>query len=103
MRDFCIIGLGQFGKILALELNAMGHTIIMITHTMWVVSEYAHRVAVIRDGGIMMDDRTRNVFAEEDRLRESYLRTPHIVSLSNQVGKTVLSLDEMIACTGGSD
>ena len=85
------------------QLNEMGHTIIMITHTMWVVSEYAHRVAVIRDGGIMMDDRTRNVFAEEDRLRESYLRTPHIVSLSNQVGKTVLSLDEMIACTGGSD
>ena len=85
------------------HLNEMGHTIIMITHTMWVVSEYAHRVAVIRDGGIMMDDRTRNVFAEEDRLRESFLRTPHIVSLSNQVGKTVLSLDEMIACTGGSD
>ncbi len=84
------------------QLNESGHTIIMITHTMWVVSEYAHRVAVIRDGEVMMDGRTRDVFAEEEQLQKSFLRTPHIVSLSNQVGKTVLSLDEMINCTGGA-
>ncbi|MCF6335089.1 MAG: energy-coupling factor transporter ATPase, partial [Spirochaetales bacterium] len=35
------------------QLNMAGHTIIMITHTMWVVSEYAHRVAVIRDGRVI--------------------------------------------------
>lgn len=81
------------------KLNQDGHTIIMITHTMWVVAEYAHRVAVIRDGRVMLDGRTRSVFAEEDQLKESFLRTPHIVSMSNQVGKTVLSLDEMMACT----
>ena len=84
------------------RLNESGHTIIMITHTMWVVSEYAHRVAVIKDGEVMMDDRTRIVFAEEEKLEKSFLRTPHIVSLSNKVGKTVLSLDEMIRCTGGA-
>lgn len=83
------------------KLNKAGHTIIMITHTMWVVSEYAHRVAVIRDGSIMMDNRTRIVFSEEERLKESFLKTPHIVSLSNKVGKTVLSVEEMISCTGG--
>jgi energy-coupling factor transport system ATP-binding protein len=83
------------------KLNEAGHTIIMITHTMWVVSEYAHRVAVIRDGSIMMDDRTRIVFAEEERLKESFLKTPHIVSLSNHVGNTVLSVEEMISCTEG--
>jgi len=84
------------------RLNENGHTIIMITHTMWVVSEYAHRVAVVKDGTIMMDGRTRTVFAEEERLRESYLKTPHIVSLSNKVGRTILSIDEMIACTEGA-
>lgn len=85
------------------RLNENGHTIIMITHTMWVVSEYAHRVAVIRDGEVMMDNRTRVVFAEEERLEKSFLRTPHIVSLSNKVGKTVLSLDEMLSCTEGAN
>jgi trk system potassium uptake protein TrkA len=30
MRDFCIIGMGQFGQILATKLKALGHTIIGI-------------------------------------------------------------------------
>jgi len=81
------------------QLNESGHTIIMITHTMWVVSEYAHRVAAVKDGKIMLEGRTRDVFGREQELLESYLKTPHIVSLSNMVGKTVLSVEEMVQCT----
>ncbi len=83
------------------KLNDSGHTIIMITHTMWVVSEYAHRVAAIKDGKIMMDGPTREVFAREKELYDSYLKTPHIVSLSNKLERTVLSIEEMKFCTGG--
>ena len=83
------------------KLNDSGHTIIMITHTMWVVSEYAHRVAAIKDGKIMMDGLTRDVFAREKELYDSYLKTPHIVSLSNKLERTVLSIEEMKFCTGG--
>lgn len=81
------------------KLNEDGHTIIMITHTMWVVSEYAHRVAVVKDGEITMYGNTRDVFKNEQELLSSYLKTPHIVNLSNKLGKTVLSIDEMIRCT----
>ena len=84
------------------KLNTAGHTIIMITHTMWVVSEYAHRVAVIKDGAILMDGTTREVFSREAELREAHLKTPHIVSLSNLLGKTLLTVEEMSACTGGA-
>lgn len=83
------------------KLNESGHTIIMITHTMWVVAEYAHRVAAVKDGKVMMDGPTREVFAREDELAHSYLKTPHIVSLSNRLGKTLLSVEEMKSCTGG--
>jgi energy-coupling factor transport system ATP-binding protein len=83
------------------KLNEAGHTIIMITHTMWVVAEYAHRVAVIKDGRLLMDGPTREVFAREGELTASYLKTPHIVSLSNLLGKTLLSINEMKLCTGG--
>ena len=83
------------------RLNESGHTIVMITHTMWVVSEYAHRVAAIKDGDIMMDGPTREVFAREKELYDSYLKTPHIVSLGNMLGHTVLSLEEMKHITGG--
>lgn len=81
------------------KLNEDGHTIIMITHTMWVVSEYAHRVAVVKDGEITMYGNTREVFKKEEELLDSYLKTPHIVNLSNRLGKTVLSIEEMISCT----
>ncbi|WP_066505845.1 ABC transporter ATP-binding protein [Abyssisolibacter fermentans] len=83
------------------KLNEEGHTIIMITHTMWVVSEYAHRVAVVKDGKIEMYGKTRDVFSKEKELLDLYLKTPHIVSLSNKIGKTLLSIDEMIKCTKG--
>lgn len=81
------------------RLNDNGHTIIMVTHTMWVVAEYAHKVAVIREGRLAMYGRTRDVFKEEAELTKSYLKTPHIVSFANQLGKTLLSVDEMLSCT----
>ncbi|WP_233516437.1 ABC transporter ATP-binding protein [Oceanispirochaeta sp. M1] len=83
------------------NLNKQGHTIIMITHTMWVVAEYAHRVAVIKDGEMSMYGKTRDVFKDEDTLMESYLKTPHIVNLSNKLGKTILSVDELKSCVRG--
>lgn len=83
------------------RLNEEGHTIIMITHTMWVVAEYAHKAAVIKDGKIVMYGKTRDVFKNEKELFDSYLKTPHIVSMSNKLGKTILSVDELISCTKG--
>jgi energy-coupling factor transport system ATP-binding protein len=81
------------------KLNQQGHTIIMITHTMWVVSEYAHKVAVIKDGKMMMYGKTRDVFSQDEELAESFLKTPHIVNMSNRLGRTVLSVDELKQCT----
>ena len=84
------------------RLNESGHTVIMITHTMWVVAEYAHRVAVMHGGKLIMYGSTREVFSDDGALRAHSLRAPHIVELSNGLGKTVLSLEEMQYCTGGN-
>jgi len=81
------------------RLNETGHTVIIITHTMWVVAEYAHRVAVMNGGKLIMYGPTREVFSDDATLRTHSLRTPHIVELSNNLGKTMLSLDEMLYCT----
>ncbi|MBS9784542.1 MAG: ATP-binding cassette domain-containing protein [Oceanivirga sp.] len=77
------------------KLNELGHTIIMVTHTMWAVSEYAHRVIGIKDGRIEIDDYVRNVFKNEEKLKQVNLKAPHIVRFSNKLGHTVLSVDEM--------
>jgi cobalt transport protein ATP-binding subunit len=81
------------------SLNEAGSTIIVVTHTMWVVAEYAHRAAVIKDGRMTLSGTVREVFAREEDLREASLRPPHIVSLGNALGSTVLSVEEMLRVT----
>jgi len=80
------------------RLNDQGSTIIFVTHHMWVVAEYAQKVFVIKDGQILLNGTTREVFAQEEILKASYLRPPHFVQFSNQLGKTFLNPDEMIPC-----
>jgi energy-coupling factor transport system ATP-binding protein len=80
-------------------LNEAGSTIIVVTHTMWVVAEYAHRAVVVRDGRISQQGTVRELFAEEDELHDAALRPPHIVSLGNALGYPVLSVGEMIELT----
>jgi energy-coupling factor transport system ATP-binding protein len=81
------------------NLNEAGSTIIVVTHTMWVVAEYAHRAVVIRDGKVALSGTVREVFAEEDELRDAALRPPHIVSFGNALGYPVLSVEEMLRVT----
>jgi energy-coupling factor transport system ATP-binding protein len=81
------------------SLNESGSTIIVVTHTMWVVAEYAHRAAVVREGKIALQGTVREVFAEEDELHEAALLPPHIVSLGNALGYPVLSVEEMVEVT----
>jgi energy-coupling factor transport system ATP-binding protein len=80
-------------------LNEAGHTIVMITHTMWVVAEYAHRVVLMRDGNIISDAGTRDSFADESMLSLAEVRAPQITRLGNRVGCTALSVDELKYCT----
>jgi energy-coupling factor transporter ATP-binding protein EcfA2 len=83
------------------RLNEEGSTIIVVTHTMWVVAEYAHRAVVVRDGQVTLRGTVREVFAEEEELREASLRPPHIVSFSNSLEVPVLSVEEMLRVTEG--
>jgi len=49
-------------------LNGAGKTIILISHDMDMVAEYASRTIVMKDGGILMDAGTREVFSRPDIL-----------------------------------
>jgi len=81
------------------RLNEAGSTIIAVTHTMWVVAEYAHRAAVMKDGRLVLSGTVREVFAQEEKLEDVSLRPPHIVSFGNALGYPVLSVGEMLGVT----
>ena len=78
------------------RLNQHGHTVIIITHSMWVAAEYAERTILLKDGGILSDGPTRAVFADETRLAEGSLRPPSLVRLSNWLGTQALTVDQMV-------
>ncbi|MDZ4158880.1 MAG: energy-coupling factor transporter ATPase, partial [Anaerolineaceae bacterium] len=65
------------------RLNEQGSTIIFITHHMWVVAEYAQRVFVMRDGKLLLEGSTRQVFSHGNELHNAFLRPPHFVDFSN--------------------
>jgi energy-coupling factor transporter ATP-binding protein EcfA2 len=78
------------------RLNQDGHTIIVITHSMWVAAEYANRTVVMKDGTILSDGPTRAVFADEVRLAEASLRPSSLVRLSNWLGTEALTVEQMV-------
>jgi energy-coupling factor transport system ATP-binding protein len=78
------------------RLNKQGHTIIIITHSMWVAAEYANRTIVMKDGYILSDGPTRSVFADEARLTEASLFPPSLVQLSNWLGTEALTVQQMV-------
>ena len=78
------------------RLNRAGHTIIVITHSMWVTSEYARRTVVMVDGGIVLDGATPEVFANEEALAGANLKAPPIVELGNRLGVRTMSVNQMV-------
>jgi energy-coupling factor transport system ATP-binding protein len=79
-------------------LNQQGCTIIFITHHMWIVAEYAHRALVLKEGHVLMDGTPREVFARRE-LADAALTPPAVTAFSAVLGKTLLSVDELVLCT----
>ncbi len=77
-------------------LNKSGHTVIIITHSMWVAAEYAKRTIVLKDGYILSDGPTRLVFVDEVQLARASLRPSSLVQLSNWLGTQGLTVDQMV-------
>ena len=78
------------------ELNNRGRTIIIITHSMWIAEQFATRIIIMKDGSIIADGPTRDIFFDEDVLKEAYLVPSQIVRLSNWLGTQSLSVDGLV-------
>ncbi|WP_374679386.1 ABC transporter ATP-binding protein [Microbacterium wangruii] len=58
------------------DLNRQGTTIIVVTHDMQLVTEYADRTVVLGDGRLLAAGATAEVFADEALLARAGLRPP---------------------------
>lgn len=77
------------------KLHTAGTTIIMISHDMDLVSQYAKRVIVLNKGEILLDATPQVVFSNEQILLDSAIIPPQLCRLSAQL-KDVLGQDPYI-------
>ncbi|MCS6906295.1 MAG: ATP-binding cassette domain-containing protein [Anaerolineales bacterium] len=77
-----------------------GHTVIIITHEMRIVADYAERTVVLGQGRILLDAPTREVFAQPEILQQTYVEPPQITRLAQKISmeepfRSVLTVEEM--------
>jgi len=79
------------------KLNSLGHTIVMITHDMELVSDYAERVIVMKNGEVIGDGSIRDVFNSEKLIRDAHLMLPEIIKFGKLVGDTgIITVDDCL-------
>jgi cobalt transport protein ATP-binding subunit len=83
------------------DLNRAGIAIVIITHTPWLVAEYARRVVLMRKGAKIFDGGVREFFMQDELLRSSSFRAPEITELSRRFGTLALNTDEFVAWVKG--
>jgi len=77
-------------------LHAGGLTLVIITHTPWVVAEYAQRGVVLSEGRVVFDGPLRALLAEEALLASARFRLPDCTRIGRALGLTPLSVDELL-------
>jgi energy-coupling factor transport system ATP-binding protein len=79
------------------DLHAAGRTIVIITHTPWVIAEYTERVVLLADGRVRYDGAVRPFFADDDLLAAAAFRAPDVTRLGRLLGCTPLSVEELVS------
>jgi energy-coupling factor transport system ATP-binding protein len=83
------------------ELHRQGHTLLVVTHDMALIAEYAPRTVVLHEGRILLDARTAEVFGRTEILSRAHLAPPQVTQLSQMLPRrlglpsTILTVQEM--------
>jgi energy-coupling factor transport system ATP-binding protein len=71
------------------DLNDKGHTCIVTTHNMNLVSLFARRVIVMKSGNIFMDGTTQDVFCREEELLTAGIKAPDVYLLARKIAPQI--------------
>lgn len=91
---------------LAISLNKLGATIIIISHDMSLVARYTQRTVIMGKSKILFEGTTREAFSAVDILGSTYLAPPPAAQLSQRlvdqnIPRGILTVEELLnALTG---
>ncbi len=66
-------------------LHAQGHTIILVTHDMRLVAEYARQTLVMHEGGVLAHGSTPEVLSRTEQLERAQIAPPQINRLAHRL------------------
>ena len=75
-------------------LNALGHTIVMITHDMQLMLEYSDRTLVVVDGQIIADASPVEILTDPQILEAAHLKETSIFKLAERLGVDPIGLTQ---------
>lgn len=87
---------------LVASLHRRGLIVVVITHSPWVVAQYAHRGVLLSGGRVVFDGPLRDLFREEELLERCHFRVPPVTRLGRRLGHSILSVEEMVSLFGGA-
>ena len=82
-------GQDQYGKtrlgLLSKEMKSRGKTVIIISHDMDFVAEFADRVIVMNDGEVLLDGTPMEVFTNYEVMNKAHIMPPQIYAIANHI------------------
>jgi energy-coupling factor transport system ATP-binding protein len=83
------------------EVKQSGVTVIIISHDMELVARACDRVAVIKEGNVLLQGGTREVFSQPEMLKTAYLLPPQITRIAQSIASpalptNLLTVEEMV-------
>jgi energy-coupling factor transporter ATP-binding protein EcfA2 len=93
---------------LAIRLNRLGATIIMISHDMSLIARYTQRTVVMGKSKILLDAPTRDVFSHTEVLDSTFLEPPPAIQLALRLAEygvpaNVLTVEELFNALTGEE
>jgi energy-coupling factor transport system ATP-binding protein len=67
------------------QLNDQGHTCIVTTHNMNLVSLFARRVIVMWKSELYLDGTTQEIFLQVEKILKAGIKPPEVYTLANQL------------------
>ena len=87
---------------LVCQLNAAGTAIVTITHTPWLVANYARRAVLMRQGRKLFDGGVKELFAQPELLERAAFRLPEVTALGQRLGFNALTSSELVSVLRGA-
>lgn len=85
------------------RLRAEGTTIVVITHSPWVVVEYAERALLMRGGRLVFDGALDDLLGDEDLLASAAFEAPPAARVARALGISARTVHQLARALGAED